>query len=40
MRFDSNLAWRTAHAAIRANRDVLLAMAGCSFCCPVWPLPC
>jgi len=34
MRFDSNLAWRTAHAAIRANRDVLLAMAGVFFLLP------
>jgi hypothetical protein len=34
MRFDSNLAWRTAHSAILANRDVLLAMAGVFFLLP------
>lgn len=34
MRFDSNLAWRTAHSAILANRDVLLAMAGTFFLLP------
>ena len=34
MRFDSNMAWRTAHSAILANRDVLLAMAGVFFLLP------
>ncbi|MBB3955458.1 glycerophosphoryl diester phosphodiesterase membrane domain-containing protein [Novosphingobium sediminicola] len=34
MRFDSNLAWRTAHSAILANRDVLLALAGVFFLLP------
>ncbi|KAG5734223.1 hypothetical protein E4T56_gene12049, partial [Termitomyces sp. T112] len=30
----SNMAWRTAHSAILANRDVLLAMAGVFFLLP------
>jgi len=34
MKFDSNLAWRQASAAIVANRDVLLAMAGVFFLLP------
>lgn len=34
MRFDSNLAWRTAHSAILTNRDVLLALAGVFFLLP------
>ena len=34
MRFNSNMAWRMAHSAILANRDVLLAMAGVFFLLP------
>ena len=34
MKFDSNLAWKQATAAIAANREVLLAMAGVFFLFP------
>jgi hypothetical protein len=34
MKFDSNLAWQDASATVRANRDVLLAMAGVFFLLP------
>lgn len=34
MKFDSNLAWRQASAAVTANRDVLLALAGVFFLLP------
>ena len=34
MKFDSNQAWREASAAILANRDVLLALAGVFFLLP------
>lgn len=34
MKFDSNLAWKDASAAIAANREVLLAMAGVFFLLP------
>lgn len=34
MKFDSNLAWRQASAAVLANRDVLLALAGVFFLLP------
>lgn len=34
MRFDSNLAWKEASAAVGANREVLLALAGVFFMLP------
>jgi hypothetical protein len=34
MKFDSNLAWKQASAAIAANREVLLALAGVFFMLP------
>lgn len=34
MKFDSNLAWKEASAAIAANREVLLALAGVFFLLP------
>jgi hypothetical protein len=34
MKLDSNLAWQDAQAAIRANREVLLALAGVFFLIP------
>ena len=34
MKFDSNLAWKEATAAIAANRDVLLALSGVFFLLP------
>jgi hypothetical protein len=34
MKFDSNLAWKQASAAVAANRDVVLALAGVFFLLP------
>ncbi|GAM05589.1 hypothetical protein [Novosphingobium sp. MBES04] len=34
MQFDSNLAWNEAVARVRANRDVLMALAGVFFLLP------
>jgi hypothetical protein len=34
MKLDSNLAWQSAHAAIKGNREVLLALAGAFFLLP------
>lgn len=35
MKFDSNLAWQQATAAIRANREVLFALAGVFYLLPI-----
>jgi hypothetical protein len=34
MKLDSNLAWQSAHAAIKGNRELLLALAGVFFLVP------